>query len=132
MPWLKLCAASRKRRQHVALKEHAVFISEESFGALRHSPAARRSSGCAVKSLQLSSRSSGADPEQLTSERFCGAENKSRLSLKQPAELCPARGQLPAADRPVRRDSFSSSKSPRQFPDALVSALSACMCRVRE
>jgi hypothetical protein len=28
MPWLKLCAAARKRRQHVALKEHAVFISE--------------------------------------------------------------------------------------------------------
>jgi len=65
MPWLKLCAASRKRRQHVALKEHAVFISEESFGALRHSSVARRSSGCAVKSLQLSSRNSGADATQL-------------------------------------------------------------------
>src|SRR2546426_287775 len=55
----------RKRRQHVALKEHAVFISEESFGALRHSSVARRSSGCAVKSLQLSSRNSGADATQL-------------------------------------------------------------------
>ena len=31
MPWLKLCAMPRKRRQHVALKEHAVCISEESF-----------------------------------------------------------------------------------------------------
>jgi hypothetical protein len=29
MPWLKLCATPRKRRQHVALKEHAVFISDE-------------------------------------------------------------------------------------------------------
>ena len=65
MPWLKLCAMPRKRRQHVALKEHAVFISEESFGALRHSSVARRSSGCAVKSLQLSSRNSGADATQL-------------------------------------------------------------------
>src|SRR5207245_7776193 len=121
----------RKRRQHVALKEHAVFISEESFGALRHSSVARRSSGCAVKSLQLSSRNSGAD-DAATSERFCGGENKFRLSLKQPAELCPARGQLPAAERPVRRDSFSSWKSPRQSPDVRVSASSVCTCRVRE
>src|SRR5437870_12696296 len=67
-----------------------------------------------------------------TSERFCGGENKFRLSLKQPAELCPARGQLPAADRPVRRDSFSSWKSPRQSPDVRVSASAACTCRVQE
>jgi len=29
MPWLKLCATPRKRRQHVALQEHAVFIFDE-------------------------------------------------------------------------------------------------------
>ena len=65
MPWLKLCAMPRKRRQNVVLTEHAVFISEESFGALRHSSVARRSSGCAVKSLEWSSRNSGADATQL-------------------------------------------------------------------
>src|SRR5438128_8844902 len=99
MPWLKLCAMPRKRRQHVALKEHAVFISEESFGALRHSSVACRSSGCPVKVFaEFRGRRDAA-----TSDRFCGGENKFPLSLKQPAELCPARGQLPAADRPVRR-----------------------------
>ncbi len=35
MPWLKLCATPRKRRQHVALKEHAVFISDEGLTQLR-------------------------------------------------------------------------------------------------
>jgi hypothetical protein len=33
MPWLKLCATPRKRRQHVALKEHAVFIFEKVWAA---------------------------------------------------------------------------------------------------
>jgi hypothetical protein len=35
MPWLKLCATPRKRRQHVALEEHAVFISDELLTQLR-------------------------------------------------------------------------------------------------